>query len=40
MGLSGAQKSELFEKVPKELGKHFTLVNMSTQANRSWRQVI
>ena len=32
MDLSGAKKTELFEKVLKELAQHFTLVNMSTHA--------
>ena len=32
MDLVGSQKQELFEKVLKELTKHFTLVNMATHA--------
>jgi len=34
MDVSGAQKSELFETVLKELKKRFTLVNMSTHAKQ------
>jgi len=34
MDVSGAQKSELFETVLKELKRRFTLVNMSTHAKQ------
>lgn len=38
MDLSLAQKKELFEKVLKELTKHFTLVNMTTHAKHILRK--